>query len=101
MDTISREPTTVGIMLLEEFMKPLNITQAKLGEALNLSRPRIAEILSGKRRISIEESVMLAALFETDPDFWINVQAGHDRWEARQMMATKTDLKPFRALLAR
>ena len=63
MDTISREPTTVGVMLLEEFMKPLNITQAKLGEALNLSRPRIAEILSGKRRISIEESVMLAAFF--------------------------------------
>ncbi|MDE9475606.1 helix-turn-helix domain-containing protein [Xenorhabdus bovienii] len=34
-------------MLSEEFLKPLNITQAKLGEALNLSRARIAEIISG------------------------------------------------------
>ncbi|AHM76586.2 HigA family addiction module antitoxin [Yersinia hibernica] len=100
MDTISREPTTVGEMLSEEFLKPLNITQAKLGEALNLSRPRIAEIISGKRRISIEEAVMLAALFETDSDFWINVQASHDRWEARQLMAEKTSVQPIKALLA-
>ncbi|PHM54997.1 helix-turn-helix transcriptional regulator [Xenorhabdus hominickii] len=54
MDTMLRKPTTVG------------------------------EIISGKRRISIEEAVMLAALFETDSDFWINVQTNHDRWEARQ-----------------
>ncbi|WP_426577080.1 HigA family addiction module antitoxin [Xenorhabdus stockiae] len=101
MDTILREPTTVGTMLSEEYLKPLNITQAKLGEALNLSRMRIAEIISGKRRISIDEAVMLAALFETDADFWINVQANHDRWEALQLMAQKTSVKPFTALLAR
>ncbi|WP_426575390.1 HigA family addiction module antitoxin (plasmid) [Xenorhabdus stockiae] len=97
MDTMLREPTTVGKMLSEEYLKPLNITQAKLGEALNLSRMRIAEIISGKRRISIDETVMLAALFETDADFWINVQANHDRWEARQLMAQKTNVKPFTA----
>ncbi|MBD2780843.1 HigA family addiction module antidote protein [Xenorhabdus sp. 42] len=101
MDTILREPTTVGEMLSEEFLKPLNITQVKLGEALNLSRPRIAEIINGKRRISIEEAVMLAALFETDADFWINVQASHDRWEARQLMAQKMSTQPIKALLAR
>ncbi|PHM69508.1 HigA family addiction module antitoxin [Xenorhabdus sp. KJ12.1] len=101
MDTILREPTTVGEMLSEEFLKPLNITQAKLSEALNLSRPRIAEIISGKRRLSIEEAVTLAALFETDSDFWINVQASHDRWEARQLMTQKTNIKPIKALLAR
>ncbi len=44
---------------------------------------------------------MLAALFETDSDFWINVQASHDRWEARQLMAQKTSVKPITALLAR
>ncbi|MCC8379091.1 HigA family addiction module antitoxin [Xenorhabdus sp. PB30.3] len=101
MDIMLREPTTVGEMLSEEYLKPLNVTQAKLGEALNLSRMRIAEIISGKRRISIDEAVMLAALFETDADFWINVQANHDRWEARQLMAQKTGVKPFTALLAR
>ncbi|PHM39157.1 Virulence-associated protein a [Xenorhabdus mauleonii] len=101
MDTMLREPTTVGEMLSEEFLKPLNITQVKLGEALNLSRPRIAEIINGKRRISIEEAVMLAALFETDADFWINVQATHDRWEARQLMAQKMSTQPIKALLAR
>lgn len=51
-------------------MKPLNITQAKLGEVLNLSCTHIAEIINGKRRISIEEAVMLVALLETDSDFW-------------------------------
>lgn len=49
IDTILIESTTVGEMLSEEFLKPLNIIQVKLGEALNLSRARIAEIIRGKR----------------------------------------------------
>ena len=59
-----------------------------------------SEIINGKRRISIEEAVMLAALFETDSDFWINVQASHDRWEAQQLMVEKSSVQPIRALLA-
>lgn len=99
MDTILREPTTVGVILSEEFMKPLNISYARLGEALGISQSQIAKITGGKRRISIEESVMLSALFETESDFWINVQANHDRWEARQLMVNKSNVKPIRALL--
>jgi len=89
MDTITAEPTTVGEMLNEEFLKPLNITQQQLAVAMGLSRKVIGQIVNRTRRLSVEEATILAALFEMDDDFWINLQAAHDRWEAHQLMASR------------
>lgn len=88
MDTKAAEPTTVGEMLSEEFLKPMGITQEQLGHVMNLSRKVVGQIVNNSRRISVAEAATLAALFETDEDFWINVQAAHDRWESRQILAT-------------
>lgn len=88
MDTRSAEPTTVGEMLSEEFLKPMGITQEQLGQAMNLSRKVVSQIVNNSRRISVAEAATLAALFETDEDFWINTQAAHDRWESRQILAS-------------
>lgn len=87
MDTITAEPTTVGEMLNEEFLKPLNITQQQLADAMTVSRKIIGQIVNNTRRLSVIEAGQLAALFELDDDFWINVQAAHDRWEARQFIS--------------
>lgn len=99
MDTRAAEPTTVGEMLSEEFLKPMGITQEQLGNVMGLSRKVVGQIVNDSRRISVEEAATLAALFETDEDFWINVQAAHDRWESRQIMATRT-MQPIQKRLA-
>ncbi|MCF0180306.1 MAG: HigA family addiction module antidote protein [Bacteroidales bacterium] len=87
MDTTTAEPTTVGEMLLEEFMKPLGITQIELAKALGVSRKVVGQIINNSRRLSVEEAAHLAVLFGVDECFWINLQAAHDRWESRQMLA--------------
>lgn len=86
MDTKTAEPTSVGEMLVEEFLKPMNITQQQLANAMGLSRKVIGQIIHNTRRISVIEAAQLAALFEVDEDFWINVQASHDRWEVRHII---------------
>ncbi|MBS9433329.1 MULTISPECIES: HigA family addiction module antitoxin [Photorhabdus] len=89
MDTKTAEPTTVGEMLTEEFLKPLKITQQQLANAMGVSRKVIGQIVNNSRRLSVAEATQLAGLFETDEDFWINLQAAHDRWESRQISARK------------
>ncbi|QBY47005.1 HigA family addiction module antitoxin [Arsenophonus nasoniae] len=98
METITAEPTTVGEMLNEEFLKPLNITQQQLAEAMKVSRKVIGQIVNNTRRLTVGEASQLAALFELDDDFWINVQAAHDRWEARKIISSQ-HFRPINILL--
>lgn len=97
MNTITAEPTSVGEMLREEFLKPLNITQEQLAKAMGLSRKVVNQIVNNQRRLNLDEAVLLAGLFETDSDFWINVQAAHDRWEA-QVMVKNHPVKPLMSM---
>ena len=98
MDTRIAEPTTIGEILSEEFLKPLDITHQQLGDVMGLSRKVIGQIVNNSRRISVTEASELAALFETDDDFWINVQVAHDRWECRQIIAGRA-YQPITVLL--
>ncbi|HHH0339053.1 TPA: transcriptional regulator [Yersinia enterocolitica] len=83
MDTISREPTTLAVMLVEEFMNPTNISQPMLAEELGLSIERVRVICEGIDRINAKEISLLAAFFDTNPEFWFNVQDNHERWVLR------------------
>jgi len=99
MDTNTREPTTIGEMLTEEFLRPMGISQKQLAAVMHLSRKTINDVCNNRRRLSIDEAVKLADLFELDPDFWLNLQAAHDRWEARQRHAKGALLPPIIELL--
>lgn len=83
MDTISREPTTLAVILVEEFMNPTNISQPMLAEELGLSIERVRVICEGIDRINATEISLLAAFFDTNPEFWFNVQDNHERWVLR------------------
>lgn len=74
-------PVTVGEMLEEEFLKPLNMTHDALAEAMGISQQDIEDIICGLHRLTDDEARILAAIFGTDEDFWSNLQKLQDHRE--------------------
>ncbi len=74
----NRIPTHPGEILLEEFLKPLGVSQVALAEHLDISVQRINELVRGKRGVTPETAWLLAGALGTTPEFWINLQANHD-----------------------
>jgi addiction module HigA family antidote len=73
-----RTPTHPGEMLLEEFIKPMGITQKALADAINVPYQRVNEIINGKRGITPGTALRLAKVFGVSADFWMNIQL---RWD--------------------
>ncbi len=71
-------PAHPGEVLLEEFLRPLELSQNRLGLALGVHPRRINEIVLGKRRITAETALRLARYFGTTPQFWLGLQADYD-----------------------
>jgi addiction module HigA family antidote len=78
-----RPPTHPGEMLLEEFLKPMGMTQQQLAEAIHLPYQQINEIISGYRGISPSIALRLAKYFKMSPDFWLNNQQGWDLYHTQ------------------
>jgi addiction module HigA family antidote len=77
-----RAPTSPGEMLLEEFLKPLGMTQVELAERIRVPYVRVNEIVNGKRRVTPSTALRLAKAFGTSPDFWLNGQLALDLYRA-------------------
>ena len=77
-----REPTHPGEMLLEEFLKPMGITQRQLSDAIKVPYQRVNEIINGKRGITPSTALRLAKYFGTSEDFWLNLQLRWDLYRA-------------------
>jgi addiction module HigA family antidote len=77
-----RQPVSVGEMITEEFLLPLGITQGQLASAMNVSRRTVNELCTGRRSITVDTALMLARVFGTTPDFWLNLQQRNDLWAA-------------------
>ena len=75
-------PTHPGEMLLEEFLKPLGMTQTELAERIRVSYPRVNEIIHGKRGVTPDTALRLSKLFGTTAEFWLNGQRNWDLWRA-------------------
>ncbi|MBT9171521.1 MAG: putative HTH-type transcriptional regulator YbaQ [Actinobacteria bacterium] len=71
-------PTHPGEVLLEEFLKPLGISQYRLAKDTSVPPRRINEIVQGKRSISADTALRLARYFGTTDRFWLNLQARYD-----------------------
>ena len=90
-------PTHPGEMLLEEFLKPLGMSQTELAERIRVSYPRVNEIINGKRGISPDTALRLSKFLGTSPEFWLNGQRNWDLWHALRS-ETAGDLKRIEAL---
>lgn len=84
-------PVHPGEVLLEEFLKPLGLSQNRL--ALNIAVPprRINEIVLGKRRITAETALRLARYFDTTPQFWLGLQTDYDLDVAADALGDRLD----------
>jgi addiction module HigA family antidote len=71
-------------MLLEEFLRPLDMTQTELAERIHVSYPRVNEIVNGKRGVTPDTALRLSKLFGTTPEFWLNGQRNWDLWHTLQ-----------------
>ncbi|RFU89728.1 addiction module antidote protein, HigA family [Citrobacter gillenii] len=77
-------PVTVGEMLTEEFLKPLNMSHDELAEAMGVSLQDVEDIICGMRRLSDNEARVLAEIFGTDDDFWSKLETLQDGKEHRR-----------------
>ena len=93
-----RVPTHPGEMLLEEFLKPMGITQRELSNAINVSYQRVNEIINGKRGITPSTALRLAKVFGVSADFWMNIQLRWDLYFAKQ--SESDALKGIKPILA-
>ena len=71
-------PTTPGEILLEEFLKPLEISQSQLAKNVGVPPRLINEIVLGKRAVTADTALRLARHFGTSERFWLNIQIRHD-----------------------
>ncbi|MCH8012934.1 MAG: HigA family addiction module antidote protein [Candidatus Marinimicrobia bacterium] len=74
----NRTPTHPGEMLLEEFLKPMGVTQKQLSVAVHVPFQRINELVNGKRGITPSTALRLSVFFGNTADFWMNLQ---QRWD--------------------
>jgi addiction module HigA family antidote len=77
-------PVHPGEILLEDFMKPLRLTVNKLAIDLHVPATRIAEIVHQRRRITADTALRLARYFETNPEFWLNLQTCYELERTRR-----------------
>ncbi len=80
-------PVHPGEVLLEDFLRPLGLSQYRLAKGLSVPPRRINEIVLGKRAVSADTALRLARFFGTSDRFWLNLQAGHDLDVERDRLA--------------
>jgi len=74
-------------MLLEEFLKPLGITQSAFAARLDVSFPRLNEIINGRRSVTSDTALRLARVTGMSADFWLGLQQDWDLWHAMRSEA--------------
>lgn len=77
---------TPGQILLHEFLEPMGITQYRLAKEIGVPQRRIGEIVAGRRSITADTALRLAAFFGTDAQSWLNLQSHYETEQAREVM---------------
>ena len=78
MRTKKLKPLHPGEILLEEFLKPMDLSQNKVALDIGVPAHRINEIVLGKRRITADTALRLAKYFNMTPQFWLGLQMDYD-----------------------
>lgn len=87
----SIHPVHPGEMLLDEFLKPLGVTQYRLAKSISVPPRRINEIVHGKRAVTADTALRLGRFFGMEEQFWLNLQAHYDLEVARDAIGDRLD----------
>ena len=94
-------PVHPGEILREDFMRPMSLSVNKLALELHVPATRIGEIVHERRRITAETALRLARYFQTNPEFWLNLQNFYDLEISRRsgkVSEIEEQVQPARAL---
>ena len=95
-------PVTPGELLLEEFLKPMGISQYRLAKEIGVPPQRIGEIVAGKRAVTADTDLRLCRFFGLSNGYWLRAQAAHDTEVAHDALAkTLAAIKPWRGTSAK
>ncbi|MEO9040153.1 MAG: HigA family addiction module antitoxin [Gallionella sp.] len=90
-----------GEVLREEFLIPLGITQYRLAKEIGVTEARISAICSGKRAVTADTALRLAAFFGTTSGFWLGLQADYDTEEAtKELSGVLAQIHPYEPMTA-
>jgi addiction module HigA family antidote len=78
------EPISPGEILLEEFLRPLGISQNQLAREIDVPVSRVAAIIRGSRAITADTALRLGQYFGTSAEMWLNLQSQYDLRVARR-----------------
>lgn len=84
-------PVHPGEILRDEFLKPMGLSVYRLARALRISRPRLNDIVRGRRAVTVDTALRLGHYFGTTPAFWINLQTRFDLEVADGTMRRKIE----------
>jgi antitoxin HigA-1 len=91
-------PVSPGEMLVEEFLKPLGMTNYRLAKEIDVPPQRIGEIIAGRRAITADTDLRLCRFFGLSEGWWLRLQNHHDLRKAKMQIAAKlAKIKPLKA----
>ncbi len=94
-------PVTPGELLLEEFLKPMGLSQYRLAKEIDVPAQRISEIVAGKRSITADTDLRLCRFFGLSNGYWLRAQVAYDTEVAEGALAqTLEKIKPWRGAAA-
>ena len=95
------KPVTPGEILLEEFLKPMGISQYRLAKEIGVPAQCISEIVAGKRSITADTDLRLCRFFGLSNGYWLRAQAAHDTEVAeRKMRPVLSRIRPWATVVA-
>ncbi len=97
MSAEKMKPIHPGEILMEEFLKPMGISQYRLAKDISVPARRINEIVQGKRSITADTALRLARFFGTSPELWVSLQAYYDLEITRDQLngRLESEVRPY------
>lgn len=93
---IKLDPVTPGELLLEEFLKPMGLSQYRLAKEIDVPAQRISEIVANKRSITADTDLRLCRFFGLTSGYWLRAQAAYDAEIAERKLAPiLSKIKPW------
>ena len=95
MKRMNRKPTHPGVIIKEDYLKPLSLTITELAVTIGVSRKTLSKIINERGSVTPDMALRLSRAFDTTPIFWLNLQKNYELWEAEHVSEEWKLIKPF------